>query len=24
MLVKPERIPVAAHIDEVETFLSAH
>ena len=24
MLVKPERIPVAQHIDETETFLSAH
>lgn len=24
MLVKPERVPVAQHIDETETFLSAH
>jgi hypothetical protein len=24
MLVKPERLPVAHHIDETETFLSAH
>lgn len=24
MLVKPERVPVAHHIDETETFVSAH